>query len=133
MNDANHTLKELILGIGFYFVLTEIIGLLMVQDKLAYSLGLLLGCMLATLLAWHMYQSLDKALDMDPTGATKYVRNCSLFRLFLMLIFLFLGRVVPGLDFIAVIIGILGLKISAFFEPLINRYIGKRVKKWNME
>lgn len=129
MKKLNITVKELMLGIFIYFVVALAVGLIFAKARLMFALGLLLGCLVACILSIHMYYTLDKGLSMDPDSATKYIRNQSFLRLFFMLLALFAGRVLGNWSFIAVIVGIFSLKISAFFQPFINKYISDKIFK----
>ena len=128
-NKAVWTLIDLWIGIILYFIIFEIIGLIFVSNRITYTLGLLTGCVTAGFLAWHMYSILDTALDMAQEDAVNYSKKYSALRLLVMLVVALAGMKFPLLSFPAVIIGILGLKISAFFQPYTNLYITKKIFK----
>ncbi len=129
MDKVKDTLIELFIGIGIYFVITEIVGLIFVENKLTYTAGLLLGVVGAALLATHMYVTLNKGLDMEKDAATKYIKSNSFLRLAIMLLILLVGRAITHISFLAVIIGLLGLKIGAFMQPLVNKFISTKINK----
>ena len=128
-NKAIWTLIDLWIGICVYFLLFETIGLIFVPNRLTYTLGLLTGCVTAAFLAWHMYDSLDTALDRGEEDAVKHSKKSSALRLLVMLVVALAGMKFSLLSFPAVIIGILGLKISAFFQPYTNSHITKKILK----
>ena len=128
-NKAVWTLIDLWIGIILYFIIFEIIGLIFVSNRITYTLGLLTGCVTAGFLAWHMYSILDTALDMAQEDAVNYSKKYSALRLLVMLVVALAGMKFSLLSFPAVIIGILGLKISAFFQPYTNLYITKIIFK----
>jgi len=128
-NKAVWTLIDLWIGIFLYFLVFEIIGLIFVPNRISYTLGLLVGCVTAGFLAWHMYDSLDTALDMGEEDAVKHSKKSSALRLLVMLVVALAGMKLSILSFPAVIIGILGLKISAFFQPYTNSHITKIILK----
>lgn len=128
-NKAVWTLIDLWIGIILYFIIFEIIGLIFVPNRITYTLGLLTGCVTAGFLAWHMYSILDTALDMAQEDAVNYSKKYSALRLLVMLVVALAGMKFSLLSFPAVIIGILGLKISAFFQPYTNLYITKIIFK----
>lgn len=117
MNQVKETLTGFGIGIGIYAVFVEIVGAFFSENILFYTLGLLFGVMVAVVLILHMVKTLDKALDLSQTQAAKYVRKQSFFRLFIMLLALAAGMFVPFFNFIAVILGLLGLKIGALLAP----------------
>jgi len=51
------------LGILFLGVLAQIIGAFIAKDKMMYAGSLWLGVLLALAATYHMYRSLDRALD----------------------------------------------------------------------
>ena len=63
MNSWKRTLLELLTGIVLSGVIFEVIGLIFVKDKLAHSVGMLLGIFIALAMATHMAFSLNSALD----------------------------------------------------------------------
>ena len=121
----NETLLDLVFGVIIYGIMLEVIGLLVVENPLSYSLGLFLGCGVAIFLSIRMYVTLDEALDMDEKSATRYITKQGIFRAVVMLVAAAIGMVVPFISFIAVIIGILGLKIAAYLHGVTNQYITK--------
>ena len=69
MNSWKRTLLELLTGIVLSGVVFEIAGLLFVKDKLAHSIGMLLGILIALAMATHMAFSLNNALDWEEEQA----------------------------------------------------------------
>jgi len=128
-NKAVWTLIDLWIGIIVYFVIFEIIGLIFVPNRITYTLGLLTGCVTAGFLAWHMYSILDTALDMAQEDAVNYSKKNSALRLLVMLVVALAGMKFSLLSFPGIFIGILGLKISAFFQPYTNSHITKKILK----
>lgn len=125
-NKGFETLLDLFIGIIGYFIIFELIGLIFVENRLSYTLGLLLGCLISGFLAWDMFVSIDNALDLPEDDAVKYSRKRSLLRWLVMLVAAFAGMRLKALSFPAVIIGILGLKIAAFCQPYTNSHITKK-------
>jgi hypothetical protein len=120
------TLLDLFFGMMIYFILFEIVGLIFVENRLSYTLGLILGCLVSDFMAWDMFVSIDNALDLPEDDAVKYSRKRSMIRWLVMLVAAFAGMKLSLISFPAVIIGILGLKIAAFCQPYTNSYITKK-------
>lgn len=118
MNQVKETLTGFLIGIGIYAVLIEAVGFFFSEDLLSYTLGLLFGVVIAIFLIIHMAKTLDKALDLPQTQATKYVKRQSLLRLLIMLLAMTAGLVIERMNFIAVVLGMLGLKIGALIAPV---------------
>lgn len=117
MNQVKETLFGFGIGIGIYAVLVELVGIFFSKDMAAYTLGLLFGVIIAVFLVLHMAKTLDKALDLPQKQATKYVKKQSFLRLFIMTLALITGLVVDQFNFIALALGIFGLKVGALTAP----------------
>lgn len=117
MNQVKETLKGVYVGIFIYTLVVEVVGIFFSGNILAYTLGLLVGALFAVLLMIHMAVTLDKGLDMPETQAIKYTRRQSFIRLGIMLLALLLGVIFDQLNFIALVLGLLGLKIGALLAP----------------
>lgn len=129
ISGAVETLVDLWIGIVLYFIIFEIIGIIFVENRLSYTIGLLIGCILGAFMAWHMYDSIDTALDMPEEDAVKYMRKKSIFRWLVMLGVTFAGMKFTIMSVPALLIGILGLKIAAFCQSYTNMYITKKLRK----
>ena len=75
----------------------------------------------------HMYLTLEKALDMEPKAASKYGMRNSILRYAIMLLLLVVAVLVPKVSVIAVIIMLFGMKISAFLQPKVHKYMTSRI------
>jgi hypothetical protein len=118
MEQVKETLNGILIGIGIYAVLVELVGIFFSGDVLSYTLGLVFGTGVAVLLIFHMTRTLDRALDCPETQAVKYTRRQSFLRLLIMLVALAVAVLLQKrLNFIAVVLGMLGLKVGALFAP----------------
>ena len=125
MPQEKQTLWDLIVGILF-FVLLFMIGNLLVENHLAYTLGLMLGGIYSVGMTTHMYSSLQKAVLYDSENAQKKVQKGSLIRMVFMLIILIISAILPQyISFIGVALGILSLKFSAYLQPLTHKVLKK--------
>lgn len=116
----NRTLFELETGILFFGAVCEIFVLL-VEDKKAYSLGLFMGILIAAISAFHMWWTLDRALELDEKGATRKMTAHNVLRyLFITAAFAVIcaGNAANPL---AAFLGIMGLKISAYLQPFTKK------------
>ncbi len=86
-----------------------------------FALGLWIGVATALVLAVHLYRSIDRALDMPPGDAEKYMRKAYMTRTVVILLvagvtcYFKIGYVM------AVFLGMLCLKFGAFLEPLMYK------------
>ena len=119
----NSTLKELLIGIGIYGCLAQLV-LLILGNKLLYrSIGIWTGIGIAMFMAIHINRTLEDALDLGSEGAIKHVKKGYGFRVLValvvmgVLIFFDLG------DVFGAVIGIFSLKIAAYLQPLMHKFL----------
>lgn len=129
INKDNETLFDLIFGCIVYSIVFEAIGLLVVENKGSYSLGLLLGTAVAIGLSVSMYKSLNNCLVMTEDQARRNMVFSTLLRAVVILLAAWIGMRSGYFSFPGIIIGILGLKISAYFHAYTNVYITKKLYK----
>ena len=129
INKDNETLFDLIFGCIVYSIVFEAIGLLVVENKESYSLWLLLGTAVAIGLSVSMYKSLNNCLVMTEHQARRNMVFSTLLRAVVILLAAWIGMRSGYFSFPGIIIGILGLKISAYFHAYTNVYITKKLYK----
>lgn len=129
INKDNETLFDLIFGCIVYSIVFEAIGLLVVENKGSYSLGLLLWTAVAIGLSVSMYKSLNNCLVMTEHQARRNMVFSTLLRAVVILLAAWIGMRSGYFSFPGIIIGILGLKISAYFHAYTNVYITKKLYK----
>lgn len=128
MKNMNETLKDLIIGIVLSMIVVCTIGALVLNNKVAFILGDILGSVIAILLAIHLNATIARALDMNEEGAAKYTKKMSILRLIIMGCAVVVALTLPEVfNLIGTLLGILGLKISAYLQPLTNRFITKKI------
>lgn len=119
----NETLLELIIGILFSGAVVQLIVLLVAGFLPQFALGFWIGIATAVGLSVHMYWSIDRALDMYPKDAEKYMRKAYMIRTVAILAvagvvtYFRLGYVM------ATFVGVLCLKFGAFLQPLTHRLL----------
>ena len=123
----NEALPGLDLGIIIYGILLQFTGVWLVDDKLRYSSGLWIGIGCALFMAIHMAMSIEDAVSIGTEdGAKKKTIASAMIRyvvvlLVLVVTFYFnLGMILPAF------FGVLGLKISAYAQPLFYRLRGRK-------
>ena len=123
LNDA---LPGLILGILVYGVLVEVVGVWFVSDKIRYTTGLAIGIILACAMAVNMAVVLQDAVDIygESRAQSKIVGKSILRYLIVVIVFFVMMKWNLGNPIIA-FIGVLGLKVSAYFQPFAHRFITK--------
>ena len=129
MQDTKQTLYELIIGVVLCGILF-LIGNIFVSNWIAYTLGLLIGCIIAGIMSVHMQHSLERAMLYDEETAAKKVQKGTLFRFFLMVAALAVALIFPQwVSIIGVALGVLSLKFSAYLQPLTHKVLKKFINK----
>lgn len=123
----NEALPGLVLGIIIYGILLQVTVVWLVDDKLRYSTGLWIGIGCALFMAIHMAMSIEDAVCIGTEdGAKKKTIASAMFRYVVVLVVLVvmcyfhLGSILPAF------FGVLGLKFSAYAQPLFYRLRKKR-------
>lgn len=119
----NKALPELVLGILVYGAFAWLIGIWFVNDKFMYSTGICLGIAIAVGMAVHMAVVIEDAVSMAAGQgkliAMSLLRYMAVAAAFFCIAYFKLGN--P----IAAFIGVMGLKIAAYLQPLIHKIILK--------
>ncbi len=129
INSMNKTLKEMLIGIVFCGLIFEISGVWFVVDKVAYSVGLLVGILIAMSMVIHMEWVLDTALDGVSEGAENKVRLHSVIRYVLVVLVLAVIMYTGVLNPLASFLGVMSLKVAAYLQPITDRVIHKKKTK----
>ena len=122
----NDALPGLVLGIVLYGVLVELAGVWFVDDKLGYTIGLWYGIAIAIGMAINLATVILDSVTLDGgKNANRRIIAKSILRYVVVVILcLILGYFQVGNLFMA-LIGGLGLKISAYMQPLLQRAANK--------
>lgn len=122
----NEALPQLIAGILIYGVVVWIAGVWFVEDKAGYSIGLWYGVAIAIGMAVNMAYVIYDAVTFDgESNANSRVVVKSMLRYVVVaILFCILGFFEFG-NIIAAFIGAMGLKISAYMQPLLTKLINQ--------
>lgn len=123
----NPSLPGLVAGILIYGFIIQFTGMWFVQDKIGYSIGLWYGIGIAIGMAVNLAMVIYDAVIFDgETGANKRVIAKSMLRYIVVAVLLgILGYFEFG-NLYTAIIGVFGLKISAYMQPLLNKIAGRK-------
>ncbi len=121
----NRVLPELIAGIILYGIVLQFTGMWFVSDKQQYTFGLWLGILLAVGMAVNMAIVILDAVDgMASTGRTVRTGFWSVLR-YVVVVGVFAAVVyfnVPA-NPLVMFLGIMGLKVSAYLQPQLHKWI----------
>ena len=119
------TLLELCVGIFAYGVIFEIVLLFFSRDPV-YSIGLWIGVILALAGACHMWWSLNRGLDLPEKAAVKSLSTHNIIRYVIIAAVLAVLMCTNFANPIFAFCGYMGMKVSAYLNPLIHRLrVGK--------
>ncbi len=129
IGEVNETLLDLLIGClvsGLFFWL---VGLLVLPGKFHYSLGLMMGTMVAMGCAVNMASGIARILEMEEGAATRSGVMYAVIRTLVMLAVAFVGIKISRMCFIGVIAGLFTLKIAAHIHVYVNVYITKKIRR----
>lgn len=122
LTQLSDVLPDLWAGILLYGVLCEIVGLIFVEDRLFYSIGLIAGIMCALFMATHMAWSLSLAMDMAEGDAVKKMQVHNIFRYVIVVIVFFLLLFTKLGNPLSAFLGVMGLKVAAYLQPVTHKF-----------
>ena len=124
----DETLLELLMGILLFTVVCQLVGMWFVPNMAAYTIGLWIGALLAGLSAAHMWWALDRNLTINADnekGAVNFATKWSMIRYGVILIIFLILCLTDFAYPLAAFLGIMGLKIGAYLQPLIKKIFNK--------
>lgn len=122
----NEALPGLVAGIIIYGIAVQLVGVWFVEDKLMYTTGLWFGIAVAVGLAINIATVILDSVTMgDEEHARRRIIAKSVLRyVVVVILFMILGYFQLGNLFTA-FLGVLGLKISAYLQPLLEKALSK--------
>ena len=126
LKKINRTVLEMDLGILFLGVSAQIIGAFIAKDEAMYAKSLWFGVLLALVSTYHMYRSLDRALDQPEKTAQKMIFRGYILRyvilIFILLVLMKTEVMNPLIFFFSYVIC---MKVTAFLQPLTHKLCNK--------
>lgn len=117
----------MIYGLIVWTVTIALILVIVSDRKWAMLCGVVLGGMVAAGILFHMFRHLDIALDMEPKQASRHIQVAAAKRMIAMALCagasVYLYRYIHPFG---VILGLFGVKISAFLYPSIHKIFEKK-------
>lgn len=135
----NPTMIELLIGIVLYGIVGEIIiiglnyftGMMekMFDDSIFFiAIGFLIGIILAIILVIYMARSVETAVEMGETGALKHTMISSVIRFVMVIGVIVILLITHVGNVFAMLFGALGLKLSAYAQPITHK-VSEKLKK----
>ncbi len=121
----NEALPGLVVSILLYGVMVELIGVWFVKDRIAYSIGVWFGIAVAVGMAINLATVIFDSVTMGDTAhATRRIVTKSILRYVVVVILFVLFGYFQWGNLIAAFLGLLGLKIGAYLQPLWEKVKG---------
>ena len=102
--------------ISFIFV---VLGIIFGSTVWLFLPGGIIGGFGACYNAYHMRDSIDRALDLDAGKATAYMTKRSMIRMLINLAIMMVAVLIRWELFIGIAVGLFGLKIAAYLNPFV--------------
>lgn len=121
------------IGMIVFGTVCQAAGMFLVKRQGVFSISLWLGVVLAMLAAVHMYRFLERSLDLGEEAASKMIFRGYLIRYALLALILAVIGATGILNPLAVFLGYMGLKVSAFLQPFTHRFTNRYFKEKDPE
>lgn len=123
MKESRRVLLELYIGIAAYVVVFMAIGAIFMRPIWLYELAIMVGGIAACLLVYHIYDCLDRALEMQTKSAKSFTTSKFFLRLVVRAGLMIGAILIDWAAFVGVAIGLLSPKVSAYFNPQIRKIL----------
>lgn len=123
MRNINRTVWELLLGILLTGAILEVLGVMIAGDKLFYSIGLLIGVVLAIFMTFSISSSVQQAVDRGEGGAKVKMISSYVIRTVVVLLVIILTGVLKLGSLVGLLLGIMTLKVAAYIQPYTHKFL----------
>lgn len=120
----NRAVPELWISIVFIGLICQLVGMCFVQDKALYTGALWIGVALALITVFHMYRSLDKALE-PGVDAAKAVTISNLIRYGCIVVVFAIVLVTEIFNPLVTFLGLMSLKAAVYLQPITHKICNK--------
>lgn len=101
-----------------FSLIMEIVGILIVNDKKAFTMGIAFGLIFSILKLMLMQNSIKKSVLMPEAKAQRYANVQYMIRYVLTGVVLLVAALEPTIDIIGVFLGLLSMKVGAYIQIL---------------
>lgn len=121
MMNKESSSQQLMKWMILFSLIIEVIGILLVDHKMSFSLGLLFGLIFSLLKLKLMENTIKKSITMSEGEAQKYMNRNYFLRYILTGIVLVIGALEPTIDLLALFLGLMSMKAAAYMQLLVNK------------
>lgn len=124
LREKNRTLLEMNIGLVFWGLVCQLVGIFFTSDRLIYSFGIWFGIALGMVNVLHMYRTLDRALDLGE-AATKVIFRGYIIRYVMLVVILGILMVTNVINPLVVFLAYMGVKVTALIQPITHKLCNK--------
>lgn len=124
LRSKNRTLLEMQIGILFFGLVCQIVGIFLAKDVWYFTKSLWFGVLFAFVACMHMYRTLDNALWYGD-DASKLVTRGYIFRYVAAIVIFAVIGFTGVLDVLIVFLGYMSLKVTAYLQPITHKFSNK--------
>ena len=110
--------KRMILIIVIVSAAALVVGLFLTDDKLGYTLGLLLGAAVSCAQILLLNRALNKSVTLEPTRAKVFATGQYYLRLMLFIAALLIAALVPVFNVVGAVVGVLAFVVAAYVSRI---------------
>ena len=125
MGKPDAVVKDMTLIMIVYGLLIQVICFFVAGDLLKATVGLWVGIIAAILMLRNMRDSLIEALDLGEAGAKKYVQSAYMKRYLAVVVVFVVGSLLGTANVLTLLAGVMGLKVSAYLQPIKHKFFSK--------
>ncbi|MEE1073631.1 MAG: ATP synthase subunit I [Cellulosilyticum sp.] len=128
MNKDIFSKNLIIVYMILFSLIMEIIGILVVDDAKAFTIGLVFGLVFSILKLMLMKNSIKKSITMPEAKAQRYANVQYMIRYLLTGIVLLVAALEPTINLLGVFLGLLSMKVGAYMQLFVIKKNEKKTR-----
>ena len=128
MNKDIFSKNLIIVYMILFSLIMEIIGILLVDDAKAFTIGLAFGLVFSILKLMLMKNSIKKSVTMPEAKAQRYANVQYMIRYLLTGIVLLVAALEPTINLLGVFLGLLSMKVGAYMQLFVIKKNEKKTR-----
>ncbi len=124
VKEGSRALQGLLAGIFLWGIVFGLICFFVGEGKVVFLASLWAGVAVAAWMAFHMYRSIGRSLDMASFDAVSGMKKGAVLRMLVVVAAILLVWRLHG-SFLGMFLGLFTLKFAAYSQPLLEKLLGK--------
>ena len=121
MNNEIFKKNFMLICMILFSLIVYIIGILLVADKIGWTLGITFGLVFSLLKLKLMQNTIAKAIAMPEGKAQKYANVQYMIRYILTGVVLVIAALEPSINLLGVFFGLISMKVGAYAQLALNK------------